>query len=807
MGRIIETLIEDEMRTSYIDYAMSVIVGRALPDARDGLKPVQRRILYAMRELGLLPNKPFRKSATVVGEVIGKYHPHGDLPVYDALVRMAQDFSLRYPLVEGQGNFGSIDGDPPAAYRYTEARLSKIAVELLEGLDEDTVDFVPNFDGRLKEPVVLPAGFPNLIVNGASGIAVGMATSIPPHNLSEVIDGLVALIDNPQLSDEELFSIIKGPDFPTGAEIIGINGIRNAYATGRGKIKVRSKIHFEEVRGRKAIVVTEIPYQVSKATIIERIADLVRQKKIDGISDLRDESDREGLRIVIELKRGAQEQVVLNQLLKHSPLQVTYGIILLALVNNEPKLLNLRQLLEVYLGHRVEVVERRTRHRLQKAEARAHILEGFRKALDHIDEIIAIIRASESPATAKTALMERFGFSEAQAQAILDLKLQNLTKLERGKIEEEYARLIRDIERYRAILENRQLLLEVIKEELLEIKEKYSDERRTEIISTDVDLTIDEEDLIPREDVVVTITNSGYVKRTPVRNYRTQGRGGVGRSGINLYEDDFPIFVVKGNTHNYMMFFSDHGRAFAVKTYVLPEGGLHARGRPLRNFIKLRDDERVTAAISFDEFDPGLNVFLATRNGTVKKIGLDTLVNAGRNGIYAIRFPEGSDDVLIGAVLTAGDDHVLLARANGYGVAFHESHVRKMGRNAYGVKGVHPMRDGEVVSLVRLDKEKKVVTITENGYGKKLDPQGIRVTSRGTKGVIIQRLGPKTGKLVRIRPINGSDDILVLTRSGTVIRFKGKDVREMGRYAVGVRMINLKDDDVVVDMTVIERGD
>ncbi len=807
MGRIIETLIEDEMRTSYIDYAMSVIVGRALPDARDGLKPVQRRILYAMRELGLLPGKPFRKSATVVGEVIGKYHPHGDLPVYDALVRMAQDFSLRYPLVEGQGNFGSIDGDPPAAYRYTEARLSKIAVELLEGLDEDTVDFVPNFDGRLKEPVVLPAGFPNLIVNGASGIAVGMATSIPPHNLVEVIDGLVALIDRPDIPDEELFSIIKGPDFPTGAEIIGINGIREAYSTGRGKIKVRSKIHFEEVRGRRAIVVTEIPYQVSKATIIERIADLVRQKKVDGISDLRDESDREGLRIVIELKRGAQEQVVLNQLLKHSPLQVTYGIILLALVNNQPRLLSLRDLLNVYLNHRIEVVERRTRFRLRKAEARAHILEGFRKALDHIDEIIAIIRASESPATAKVALMERFDFSEAQAQAILDLKLQNLTKLERGKIEEEYAKLIKDIERYRAILDNRQLLLEVIKEELLEIKSKYGDERRTEIIASEVDLTIEEEDLIPREDVVVTITNSGYVKRTPVRSYRTQGRGGVGRSGINLYEDDFPIFVVKGNTHNYMMFFTDHGRAFAVKTYVLPEGGLHARGRPLRNFIKLRDDEKVTAAISFDEFDPALNVFLATRNGIVKKIGLDTLVNAGRNGIYAIRFPEKVDDVLIGAVLTAGDDHVLLARANGYGVAFHESKVRKMGRNAYGVRGVKPMPGGHVVSLVRLDRDKNLVTITERGYGKKLSADDIRITSRGTKGVIIQRLSPKTGSLVRVRPINGSDDILVLTKSGTVIRFKGKDVRQMGRYAVGVRMINLKDDDVVVDMTVIERNE
>ncbi len=807
MGRIIETLIEDEMRTSYIDYAMSVIVGRALPDARDGLKPVQRRILYAMRELGLLPGKPFRKSATVVGEVIGKYHPHGDLPVYDALVRMAQDFSLRYPLVEGQGNFGSIDGDPPAAYRYTEARLSKIAVELLEGLDEDTVDFVPNFDGRLKEPVVLPAGFPNLIVNGASGIAVGMATSIPPHNLVEVIDGLVALIDRPDIPDEELFSIIKGPDFPTGAEIIGINGIREAYSTGRGKIKVRSKIHFEEVRGRRAIVVTEIPYQVSKATIIERIADLVRQKKVDGISDLRDESDREGLRIVIELKRGAQEQVVLNQLLKHSPLQVTYGIILLALVNNQPRLLSLRDLLNVYLNHRIEVVERRTRFRLRKAEARAHILEGFRKALDHIDEIIAIIRASESPATAKVALMERFDFSEAQAQAILDLKLQNLTKLERGKIEEEYAKLIKDIERYRAILDNRQLLLEVIKEELLEIKSKYGDERRTEIIASEVDLTIEEEDLIPREDVVVTITNSGYVKRTPVRSYRTQGRGGVGRSGINLYEDDFPIFVVKGNTHNYMMFFTDHGRAFAVKTYVLPEGGLHARGRPLRNFIKLRDDEKVTAAISFDEFDPALNVFLATRNGIVKKIGLDTLVNAGRNGIYAIRFPEKADDVLIGAVLTAGDDHVLLARANGYGVAFHESKVRKMGRNAYGVRGVKPMPGGHVVSLVRLDRDKNLVTITERGYGKKLSADDIRITSRGTKGVIIQRLSPKTGSLVRVRPINGSDDILVLTKSGTVIRFKGKDVRQMGRYAVGVRMINLKDDDVVVDMTVIERNE
>ncbi len=803
MEHIIETLIEDEMRTSYIDYAMSVIIGRALPDVRDGLKPVQRRILYAMRELGLMPNKPYRKSATVVGEVIGKYHPHGDLPVYDALVRMAQDFSLRYPLIDGQGNFGSIDGDPPAAYRYTEARLAPVAMEMLEGLDEDTVDFMPNFDGRLKEPVVLPAGFPNLLANGSSGIAVGMATNIPPHNLNELIDGFVALIDNPAITDEELLTIVKGPDFPTGAEILGTSGIRQAYLTGRGRIKVRAKVKIEEKRGRSTIVVTEIPYQVSKSLIIEKIAELVKNKKIEGIADLRDESDREGLRIVIELKRGVQAQVILNQLFMHTPLQVTYGIILLALVDGVPKVLSLRQMMDEFLRHREVVVQRRTSFRLRKAEARAHVLEGFRKALEHLDEIITLIRSSNSPSEAKTKLISMFGFTEKQAQAILELKLHQLTRLEREKIDSEYEQLLKDIERYKSILANRRLLLEVIKDELLKIKAKYGDKRRTVIVEAEPQ-KIAVEDLIQREDVIVTVTHDGYVKRTPVRYYKSQGRGGIGRSGITLYENDFPIIAVKGNTHHFIMFFTDHGRAYTIKTYELPEGTLQAKGRPLRNFINIKNGERITAAISFEDFSPKLNVFLATKSGIVKRMPLNLLKNSGRSGVYALKF-KNDDDYLIGAILTSGDDIVVLARANGYAIAFHESKVRKMGRMAHGVKGAKQIEGGEVVSLLKIEPGKNLLTITENGYGKKVPATALRISGRGTKGIIIQRVNEKTGKLVKVMTIDGDDDALVLTQAGTVIRFKGKDVRVMGRYAVGIRMIKLREGDKVVDLAVIER--
>ncbi len=803
MSRIIETLIEDEMRSSYIDYAMSVIVGRALPDVRDGLKPVQRRILYAMRELKLFPDRPFRKSATVVGEVIGKYHPHGDLPIYDALVRMAQDFSLRYPLVEGQGNFGSIDGDPPAAYRYTEARLSKIAMELLEDIDEGTVDFVPNFDGRLKEPVVLPGKFPNLLTNGSSGIAVGMATNIPPHNLGEVVDALVYLIDNPDASVDELMQFVQGPDFPTGGEIIGRSGILQAYRTGKGKIIVRSKIEFEEKKGRpRSIVIKEIPYQISKALIIERIANLVKAKKIEGIADLRDESDREGLRVVIELKKGAQERVILNQLLKHTPLQVVYGIIMLALVDGEPKVLNLKDLLSHYIKHREEVVERRTRHRLEKAEKRAHILEGFLKALDHIDEIVQLIKKSKDPKEAKAKLMERFGFTDVQAQAILDMRLQQLTGLERSKIENEYAALIKDIERYRAILQNRTLLLEVIKEELLELKRKFADPRRTAIIEEEPE-DIELEDLIPQEDVVVTLTYEGYIKRTPVRAYKQQGRGGTGKSGINTYETDFPIGVVSSNTHSYLMLFSDFGRVFWFKTYEIPEGGLHARGRPIFHLLNLKKGERILFMIPFNDFSPGQFIVLATKKGLVKKTEITQFVNARKHGIIAINLRD--DDRLVGAVLTNGENDLIIAKSSGIAIRFSEKDIRPMGRSAMGVIGTRLREGEEVVSLVKVEKGKYLLTITENGYGKRFDPDELRTLRRGGQGVCVQKVNEKTGNLIRLDVTDGDDDVILLTKNSQVIRLKAIDIKVLGRAAQGVRLMKVKPGDVIVDVAIIRK--
>ena len=803
MSRIIETLIEEEMRSSYIDYAMSVIVGRALPDARDGLKPVQRRILYAMRDLKLFPDRPFRKCATVVGEVIGKYHPHGDLPIYDALVRMAQDFSFRYPLIEGQGNFGSIDGDPPAAYRYTEARLSKVAVELLNDLDEGTVDFVPNFDGRLKEPVVLPAKFPNLLTNGCSGIAVGMATNIPPHNLGEIADALIYLIDHPDAPVDELLQFVKGPDFPTGGEIIGRSGIVQAYRTGKGKLLVRSKIEFEEKKGRPpSIVIKEIPFQISKSLIIERIAGLVRAKKIEGIADLRDESDREGLRIVIELKKGAQEKVILNRLLKHTPLQVVYGVIMLALVDGEPRILNLKELLQQYVSHREEVVTRRTRYRLEKAEKRAHILEGFLKALDHIDEIIQLIKSSKDPKEARVRLMERFDFTEVQAQAILDMRLHQLTGLERTKIEEEYASLIKDIERYRAILQNRTLLMEVIKEEVQEMKKKFADGRRTEIIEEEPQ-DIEIEDLIPQEEVVVTLTYEGYIKRTPVRAYRQQGRGGTGKSGITTYETDFPIAVVSSNTHSYLMLFSDRGRVFWLKTYEIPEGGLHAKGRPIFHLISLKKSERILFMIPFDDFLPGRYIFLSTRRGIVKKTDICQFANARKHGVIAVNI--GEEDSLIGAVLTGGNDELILAKSSGVAVRFSEKDVRPMGRQARGVKGTRLREGEEVVSLVKVEEGSYLLSLTEKGYGKRFDPGEIRTLKRGGLGVTVQRVNPKTGALVKLGTINGDDDVIILTKKGQVIRLRSDQIKVLGRTAQGVRLMRVKPGDSIIDVAIIRR--
>jgi len=801
MTPIHETILEDEMRSSYIDYAMSVIIGRALPDVRDGLKPVQRRILFSMRELGLTPQKPFRKSATVVGDVIGKYHPHGDQAVYDALVRMAQDFALRYPLIEGQGNFGSIDGDPPAAYRYTEARLSKIAMEMLESLDEDTVDFVPNFDGRLKEPVVLPSKIPNLLLNGSSGIAVGMATNVPPHNLGEVIDALNALIDNPDITINEIMNYIKGPDFPTGAIIMGRSGIREAYETGRGKIIVRARVHIEEKKGgKKNIVVTEIPYQVTKTTIIEKIVQLVRNKKIDGIQDLRDESDRRGIRLVIELKKSADPEIVLNQLYKHTPLQDTFGAYLLVLVDGEPRILNIKELLQEFLKHRENVIRRRTQFRLKKAEERAHILEGFKKALDHIDEIIEIIKASENQKTAKENLIKRFEFTEVQAQAILDMRLGNLTRLDRNKIETEYEELIKQISWYKEILQNRKLLLEEIRKELMEIKKKYGDKRRTEISDEEV-REFNIEELIPPEDVIVTATSRGYVKRTLIKNYKKQGRGGVGRSAINTYDDDFPVSILMSNNHDLLLIFTDRGRALAIKTYEIPEGSLQSKGRPLNNIANIGRDERIITAVPLKTFEDSRFVVLATKFGIIKKTKLVNFKNAGRRGIIAINLQEG--DRVVDVVTTEGNDQLILAKSSGYAIRFKETELNEYSRYAKGVKGTTLKKGERVVSMVKVEPRKKVLTITENGYGKKFDPEEIRLTRRGAMGVRIQKITPKTGALKRVGMVDGRDDIILLTKAGSVIRLKSSEISSFSRYAMGVRLMKVKEQDKIVDAEII----
>ena len=801
MTPIHETILEDEMRLSYIDYAMSVIIGRALPDVRDGLKPVQRRILFSMRELGLTPQKPFRKSATVVGDVIGKYHPHGDQAVYDALVRMAQDFALRYPLIEGQGNFGSIDGDPPAAYRYTEARLSKIAMEMLESLDEDTVDFVPNFDGRLKEPVVLPSKIPNLLLNGSSGIAVGMATNVPPHNLGEVIDALNALIDNPDITIDEIMNYIKGPDFPTGAIIMGRSGIKEAYETGRGKIIVRARVHIEEKKGgKKNIVVTEIPYQVTKTTIIEKIVQLVRNKKIDGIQDLRDESDRRGIRLVIELKKSADPEIVLNQLYKHTPLQDTFGAYLLVLVDGEPRILNIKELLQEFLKHRENVIRRRTQFRLKKAEERAHILEGFKKALDHIDEIIEIIKASENQKTAKENLIKRFEFTEVQAQAILDMRLGNLTRLDRNKIETEYEELIKQISWYKEILQNRKLLLEEIRKELMEIKKKYGDKRRTEISDEEV-REFNIEELIPPEDVIVTATSRGYVKRTLIKNYKKQGRGGVGRSAINTYDDDFPVSILMSNNHDLLLIFTDRGRALAIKTYEIPEGSLQSKGRPLNNIANIGRDERIITAVPLKTFEDSRFVVLATKFGIIKKTKLVNFKNAGRRGIIAINLQEG--DRVVDVVTTEGNDQLILAKSSGYAIRFKETELNEYSRYAKGVKGTTLKKGERVVSMVKVEPRKKVLTITENGYGKKFDPEEIRLTRRGAMGVRIQKITPKTGALKRVGMVDGRDDIILLTKAGSVIRLKSSEISSFSRYAMGVRLMKVKEQDKIVDAEII----
>ncbi|WHH57242.1 DNA gyrase subunit A [Petroclostridium sp. X23] len=799
--KIIPVDIQAEMKKSYIDYAMSVIVGRALPDVRDGLKPVHRRILYTMYEAGFTPDKPHRKCATTVGDVLGKYHPHGDAAVYDSLVRMAQDFSLRYPLIDGHGNFGSVDGDPAAAYRYTEARMSKLAMEMLTDIEKETVDFVPNYDDRLKEPSVLPSKFPNLLVNGSSGIAVGMATNIPPHNLTEVINGVVALIDDPNMTIEDLLAYIKGPDFPTAGIIMGRQGIKDAYMTGRGRVIVRSKADIEQVSSNKQrIIVTEIPYQVNKARLIEKIAELVRDKRIEGISDLRDESDRDGMRIVIELKRDANANVVLNQLYKYTQMQDTFSINMLALVDNEPKVLNLREILDHYINFQKQVIVRRTKYDLNKAEARAHILEGLRIALDHIDEIINIIRGSRTTAMAKERLMEEFSLSDVQSQAILDMRLARLTGLERDKIEEEYKQLLETIKYLKDILASESMVLGIIKEELLVIKEKFGDERRSAITIAEDEINI--EDLIEEEDNVITLTHFGYIKRLPVHTYKSQRRGGKGIIGLSTREEDFVETLFVTSTHHHILFFTDKGKMYRLKTYEIPEAGRQAKGTAIVNLLEVQPDEKVTAVIPVKEFKEGQYLLMTTRNGVIKKTDLMEYDTARKSGLAAITLRE--DDELIRVKLTDGNQQVILGTRHGQSIRFNESDVRPMGRTAQGVKAIELNEEDYVVGMSLIRENADLLVVTENGFGKRTDLEEYRMQSRGGKGIFTYRLTEKTGCVAGIKVVGDTDDIILITSDGTIIRLSTKDISKMGRTTQGVTLIRMEQDVKVVAIARIE---
>ncbi len=794
--------IEDEVRSSFLDYAMSVIVSRALPEIRDGLKPVQRRILYSMKDLGLDPSKGYRKCATVVGDVLGKYHPHGDQAVYEALARMAQDFSLRYPLVDGQGNFGSIDGDPPAAYRYTESKLQKLAMHMLEELDKDTVDFRDNFDGSRKEPEILPAAYPNLLINGAAGIAVGMATSIPPHNFTEVTNALIALIKNPELTDDEVCDIIQGPDFPTGGLILGKEGIRNAYKTGRGKIIVRGRVRFEEPKpGREAIVITEIPYQLNKSQLIERIINLAKSKKIQDISDLRDESDREGIRIVIELKRGANREVVLNKLYQHTPLQSTYSIILLTISNLTPKVFPLKKLLEEFLEFRYQCVKRRTEFDLRKAEERAHILEGLKIALDNIDEVVRIIRQSKNSKTAKENLIARFSFSDTQAQAILDMRLARLTGLERDKIEAEYRALIQEIERLKSILATRAGVLGVINEELKELRKKFGDERRTEIrAEKPEDITL--EDLISEEDVTVTLTLRGYIKRTPVSVYRKQGRGGTGRGTIDLGKEDFVSTMLSGSTHDSILFFSNFGRAYLLKTYEIPEGSLTAKGRPVYQLFNLSEGERITQLLRVEKFDENSYAVFVTERGIIKRTQLKLLENTRRSGITAITLKEG--DRLQDVMLVKDNTDICLFSAKGQGIRFSTDEVRSMGRSAAGVRGINLAEDDRLVAASIVKEKASLLFVTQKGYGKRMKFEELRsFTHRGGKGVKAIAVNEKSGVLVGAKVISDNGNAIILTKHGTGIRISAKQVKHQKRASLGVRLINPREGDEVAEIAIV----
>ncbi len=801
----LDVKIEDEMKTSYLDYAMSVIVGRALPDVRDGLKPVHRRILYAMYQTGITHDKPYKKSARVVGEVLGKYHPHGDTASYEALVRMAQDFSYRYPLIDGHGNFGSVDGDAPAAMRYTEVRLAQIAEELLRDIEKETVDFVPNFDGSLKEPVVLPARFPNLLVNGSSGIAVGMATNIPPHNLREVIDGIIATIDNPEITIDELMEYIKGPDFPTGAYIIGRSDIREAYETGRGKLKVRAKTEIERSEsGKTSIVVTEIPYQVNKSLLLENIAKLVQNKVISNITDLRDESDREGMRIVIELRRGTNPQVVLNQLYKHTQLETTFGVISIALVDNQPKLLPLKALIEEFIKHRREVVRRRTEFELKKAKEKAHILEGLKIALDHLDEVISLIRRSKSPKEAKDGLMSNFGLTDVQAQAILDLRLQRLTALEREKIEKDYQETLKLIAHLEEILASEAKIFEIIKEELAEIKKKYGDERRTEIIDDKDSTDIKVEDLIHEEDVVISFTDDGYIKRIPLRAYRSQRRGGTGSTGVRTHKKDFVKDVFVCSTHDRLLFFTNKGKAYATMAYEIPEGRKETRGTYIANVIYLDEDETLTSVIPITKsvqatlFEKYL--VMGTKKGIIKKVKVEEFKNIRSNGLRAMNIRE--DDELVSVVLVDNLSKVMFITKKGMSLHMAVNSLRELGRGAMGVIGIRLVPEDEVITLLKTDPEKDILVVTEEGYGKRTPVKDYRVQSRGGKGIATVVKG---SILVGALIVEDKDDVILVTKNGTVIRFKVSDIRSMGRVTRGVRLIKLRGGDKVVAIAKIER--
>ncbi|HEX7056515.1 MAG TPA: DNA gyrase subunit A [Bacilli bacterium] len=791
-----------EMRSSFMDYAMSVIVSRALPDVRDGLKPVHRRILYAMSELGMSPDKPFKKSARIVGEVIGKYHPHGDAAVYETMVRMAQDFNMRYMLVEGHGNFGSIDGDAAAAMRYTEARLSKMAMELLREINKDTVDFVPNYDGEEQEPQVLPSRFPNLLVNGVSGIAVGMATNIPPHNLGEVIDGTLALIKNPDITPLELMQYVKGPDFPTGAYVLGTQGIRQAYATGRGSITMRAKTTIEEHNNKARIVVNEIPYQVNKAKLVEKIAELVHDKTIDGITDLRDESDRTGMRIVIELRRDVNPNVVLNNLFKHTPMQTNFGVNMLALVDNEPRILNLKEVLHYYLQHQIVVIRRRTEFELKKAEARAHILEGLRIALDHLDEIINLIRSSQTAEEAKAGLMARFHLSEEQSQAILDMRLQRLTGLEREKIEHEYQELLGKIAEYKAILADEQLVRNIITEELTEIKEKYGDERRTEITFSEESIL--DEDLIPQEEVIVTISHTGYIKRLPVNTYRSQKRGGRGVMGMDTKEDDFVEHLFTTNTHHYLLILTNKGKAYRIKAYEVPELSRTARGTPIINLIQIEQGEMISAVIPIKEFADNQYLFFATRQGVVKKTPLSDYSNIRKGGLIAINIKE--DDELIAVKLTDGKRDIIMGTSQGMSIRFPEQDVRSMGRASTGVMGIRLTEDDKVIDMDVVQEGQDVLIVTANGYGKRTPISEYRVQSRGGKGIKTMNVTPKNGHVVGLKIVSDEEDLMIITGLGTLIRTSMEGISTMGRYTQGVKLINIRDEDSVATVAVVEKN-